>query len=338
MVNNMKEKKLINIRALAILLVVLGHSIILYSSSWNLYETTNNAPFLDIIKKIISSYQMPLYFSLSGYLFYYTCLKNKKPIEFIVDKIKRLIIPFIFVGAFYMVPLKMILKVPGYKGTYFKVIFDNLVKLNQTGHLWFLISLFIIFIIFFTISKIIKIDKKDKLHIAIDMLILLVTLLFSIKSSFFKHILLKTALYRVFKYLFWFYLGFCLNKYFSFGKKDDAYKKIYVPYLCLLTGCLAVYRLYNSSFIVKALSTLCVVILPYIIMPSKTNKVTEYLDRNSMGMFLFHSPLIYISFTYYPNINPILMVFINFVCFGFLASLLAELIRKTPLKFMIGEK
>ena len=57
-----------------------------------------------------------------------------------------------------------------------------------------------------------------------------------------------------------------------------------------------------------------------------------------MGMFLFHSPLVYISFTYYPNINPILMILINFICFGFLSSLITELIRKTPLKVIIGEK
>ena len=76
----------------------------------------------------------------------------------------------------------------------------------------------------------------------------------------------------------------------------------------------------------------------YAVTPTKTNKITEYLDRNSMGIFLFHSPLIYITFTFCPDIHPILMVVINFICFGALASLITVLLRKTPLKFVLGEK
>ena len=48
-----------NIRALAIFLVVLGHSIILYSAGWGLYETTRQAPFLSWLKRVIDILQMP---------------------------------------------------------------------------------------------------------------------------------------------------------------------------------------------------------------------------------------------------------------------------------------
>ena len=334
----MKEKKLINIRALAILIVVLGHSIIIYSSKWTLYDTVNTVHSLDLLKKIINCYQMQLFFSLSGYLFFYSCLKNKEYFTFVIDKIKRLLIPFFAVAALYVLPLKMLLKVPGFEGNYFRLFFNSFIKLNNTGHLWFLITLFIIFIIFFTLSKIIKLNKKDLKYKIVDIVILILALIISLNTSYFKSIIPDTGLYRVFEYSFWFYLGFCLNKYFSLGKKNDSYKKLYVPYLCLLTGALMIYRITHETQVIKVITTICVIILPYIIMPSKTNRVTEYLDRNSMGMFLFHSPLVYISFIYYPNINPILMVFINFICFGFLSSLITELIRKTPLKIIIGEK
>lgn len=50
-----------NIRALAILLVVLGHSIILYSTGWDLYTTTRQAPFLSWLKRVIDILQMPLF-------------------------------------------------------------------------------------------------------------------------------------------------------------------------------------------------------------------------------------------------------------------------------------
>lgn len=335
----MKEKKLVNLRALLILIVVLGHSIIIYSTTWNTYTSINEVHFLDVFKNsVINSYQMQLFFSLSGYLFYKTILKNKKYLDFVFDKFKRLLIPFLGVGLLYMTPIKMILNVPGFiKGNFFVTGFNNIIKLMNTGHLWFLTALFIIFIGFFTLSKIIKIEKIDKKHIIIDILILLFCLGVYSKTGEIKSIFPQAAIYRAASYALWFYVGFCINKYFAFGSKENAYKEWYVPYLCLLTGALVIFRINHDSGIVKLASTLSLVVTLYIIMPAKTNKVTEYLDRNSMGMFLFHSPLIYISYTFYPNINPILMVFINFVVFGFISSLLTELIRKTPFKFLIGE-
>lgn len=54
--------KIGNIRALAIILVVLGHSIILYSYDWNLYETIWKVPFLNCLKRAIDLIQMPLFF------------------------------------------------------------------------------------------------------------------------------------------------------------------------------------------------------------------------------------------------------------------------------------
>ena len=101
-----KESKLINLRAFLILSVVMGHSIILYSGSWEVYESLYEVKIFEILKKIIGFYQMPIFFSLSGYLFYYTCLKNKNFFSFVWDKIKRLIIPFICITALWITPVK----------------------------------------------------------------------------------------------------------------------------------------------------------------------------------------------------------------------------------------
>lgn len=101
-----------NIRALAILLVVLGHSIILYSSDWNLYETTWQAPFLDWVKRIIDIIQMPLFFSLSGYLFVLTH-KGGKFQKLVKNKCFRLVIPYLGIGFFWMLPIRIGV---GYKG------------------------------------------------------------------------------------------------------------------------------------------------------------------------------------------------------------------------------
>lgn len=104
------KNKIINLRFLAILLVVFGHSIIIYDPNWGIYKSVNSVPILQFIKELINIIQMPLFIFLSGFLFYYSISKinfdNKK---FIINKIKRIIIPFIIFGILYLLPVRHIL-------------------------------------------------------------------------------------------------------------------------------------------------------------------------------------------------------------------------------------
>lgn len=339
MVNEMKrETKLINLRAFLILSVVMGHSIILYSGSWNVYESIYEVKLFEILKKIIGFYQMPIFFSLSGYLFYYTCLKKKKIIPFVWDKIKRLIIPFICITTLWITPIKMLLDVPSHsKYSFIEYLYRNIILLKSTGHLWFLVTLFIIFIIFYILNRVFDLTEKDKKHFIIDVVLVAILGVVGLKVGFFKSLFPQTAIYRTVTYLLWFYMGFLICKYLSLGKKCDAYKHPLVPYISMLTGALIIWGLSHGGVIVKFGLRFLMILTAYLIIPSKTNKFTEFIDKNSMGMFLFHSVFIYISFTFWKDINPFLMVFINFVLFGGASILMTILIRKTPFKFMIGE-
>ena len=333
-----KEGKLINIRALAILSVVFSHSVIIYSKGWDLYSSIHKATLIATLKNIIGYYQMPLFFSLSGYLFYYTCQKNKGFFKFVWDKFKRVIIPFVSITLLWVIPVKMLLDVPGFVNeSYFRLALNSIFMFKSTGHLWFLISLFVIFVVYYLLNKVFKIYIKDKKHFILDGILLIITAYAAYKNSYFKTVFASVALQRVFIYFFWFYLGFLINKYLALGKKEDSYKCQFVPYLTFFTGAMVMLRLDNGSAIIKLLCTTAILFSVYYVMPSKTNKITEYLDRNSMGIYLFHSVFVYISFTFYPNINPIFMLLINFIGFGFISSIMAELVRKTPFKFILGE-
>lgn len=70
------REDIVNIRAIAIMLVALGHSIIIYSSTWNLYQTSVQAPVLDHLKNIVNMLQMPLFFSVSGFCLVFTLLRG----------------------------------------------------------------------------------------------------------------------------------------------------------------------------------------------------------------------------------------------------------------------
>ena len=57
---------------------------------------------------------MPLFFSISGFCF---CLSQNKSLnrKMILNKVKRLIIPYFTIAFLYMDPIKILLDVPGYK-------------------------------------------------------------------------------------------------------------------------------------------------------------------------------------------------------------------------------
>ena len=63
------DYKITRLRCLAIVIVVLGHSIILYDPQWGLYQTSHTVDLLMWIKRIINAFQMPLFLFLSGYCF-----------------------------------------------------------------------------------------------------------------------------------------------------------------------------------------------------------------------------------------------------------------------------
>ena len=130
------------LRVIAIILVVFGHSIILYSKDWGLYHSIYEVPVLDYLKRIINVVQMPLFFMLSGYLLNKE-VKNKITL-FLFKKTCRLLIPYILVGFFWLLPIRYLVGYSGYRGTFFlKRYFTDIILARNNGHLWFLISLFI---------------------------------------------------------------------------------------------------------------------------------------------------------------------------------------------------
>ena len=72
-------------------------------------------------------------------------------------------------------------------------------------------------------------------------------------------------------------------------------------------------------------------------MPKRTFSIIEKIDKNSFGIYLIHSPLIYITYAYMSDMNPMSVVIMNFVIFGAIAFWITELLRKMHLGVVIGE-
>ena len=61
------------------------------------------------------------------------------------------------------------------------------------------------------------------------------------------------------------------------------------------------------------------------------------IGRNSYGIYLFHSPMIYITFTFWKDINPFFVFMINFCLFGTIALIISLVLKKSNFKFIVGE-
>lgn len=335
---NKRQYWIDNIRAIAIILVVIGHSIILYSSSWSIYKTNISAPYFDILKRIINVIQMPLFFALAGYLFYTTMRKRTLKTIFI-DKLKRLMIPFLIFSFFWLLPIRLLIKYPNYQNQ--NLLKDIIVKKillgADNGHLWYLPTLFLCFISY---SIIIMIEEK----------------LFNRKNRFLnrwggkykKHylnlflgvmayvaqIVLNMPQYIEYlaQYFFWFSLGVLIREK-NFECRSEEYR-IVMSILCLCST--IIYLCYPNLLLINISSVLWVLTF-FSIRFNKNNKLLAIISENSFGIYLFHSPLVYITYTYCSNSIPILVFTLNFFVWGGFSLLFSVLLRKSKLKIVLGE-
>lgn len=330
-----KSKKINNLRVLAIILVVLGHSIIIYSSSWDLYKTSNKVIFLDYFKKIIDIIPMPLFFAISGYLFYYSHKKYHNFIVFTIKKFKRLMVPFFCVGIFYLLPIRRLINYPGYiDKTFFDIFISNFLKASDIGHLWYLPALFFTFLISEVILFIFENIPYICEHIEIFFMIISIILYFMGYRIAFSYPPLMSS----YSYIIWFSLGYFVNKWN--GIFNSIYNNKLIIIILVLTNIIGLVYCglgNNVRVIVNLGIRILTIINLFELIPNSTNKLLDKLGENSFGIYLFHSPLVYITFTYIPNINPLIMFILNFFVFGLISLLISLLIRNTKFKFILGE-
>ena len=321
---NNKNYNIVFLRFLAILIVVFGHSIIIYDPGWAYFTTSVKSNFLMNTKHIINVIQMPLYFAISGYVFYYTISKKSSKLQLITNKFKRLIIPYIVFSFILVIPIRYIFKYESYNGNSFIYnIWYNIILGHDCGHLWFLLTLFLMMIPFIFINK-----NSSKL---VDIIIFFLVATLNIISYKFTQYANYITYYSVY-----FYLGLLLNKY-PFKKKLNIIF-ILIPLLMLV-----VFNHYTLAdyvlFVLKLLLLLFILIIMFNINFENFGKITiiNNIANNSYGIYLFHSPSIVFMFYYFPKVHPLITILVNFFILGFLSYIITSLIKKSKIKFIIGE-
>lgn len=325
----MKKIKYIDIsRAIAIILIVLGHTIV-------------HSEHCKLIFKFLYSFHVIMFFILSGYTF--DVKKNEKTKKFIWKKFKRIMIPYFIWSLLFLIPYILFGSDIGnelntnssfnIKQQIVNIIYGNgnSSALKQNTSLWFLPALFSMEIIYYFIIYYINKFKINKIIIIIPLL--LISYLINHFMNFYLPWGINTAL--VIGILF--YIGYICKEYDLFTK--DKVFKIKNIIIIFIIGVFSFYFNdtvscidYDYGILTYALiSGLCISIsLIYVSFKISRNSILEYIGKNTMGILIFHKIIILIFQTKLGIITN-LLISSNFI----LEILLGVLISTISILFSI---
>lgn len=363
-VYNKSEKNIYTydiLRVIATLLVILSHcsyyNIITKYGGINYGEKLNFIHGDTIIHiifshlvKFIYTFHMPLFIGLSGSLFYIQ-MKNgrfKSISTLIINKSKRLLIPFFVITFIYSIPIKYI---SGYFKNSNNLLEDIIVGqflIQGNTYLWFLPTLFLCFIFIYISEKYINISSNYK----IILLIFLNILSYSIPIMIIRY---------VFQYLIWFYLGFLfesIREKIDYTLEDNKYLWVIILLSMIILYIITNIDLFGDYLLVKIIYKFIMIFiailgcfLMYILSfkiskldISKTLIFTELL-KTSLGLYLYSDPINYlVLFVIYKlsnlsmfssEVGSSIIIIIRFITTLFVAFFITKILQKLKIKYIV---
>lgn len=307
-------------KGIAIILVVLGHTILGFQSA-NMFVEYNN--FFDYINFTIYSFHMPLFFIISGYT-YFKFEKVKSNYEYKLLLRKKgldLLIPY-FIFCSIQILIKSIISGSTNNSVSIKDII--LLPIVPQEQFWFLYTLFFIITIVTFID--LKLNKKN---ILLVFLIVLNMIEIHMKDIVF-------AITSVCVYAIYFYVGILFAK--GYIDKILNFKNKYV-----IVTIIALYSIFNIfiyninininierfiSLILALLGSFMIIIITQI---SLNNTVINYIGKYSYEIFLLHTIFgsgIRIILIKIFNISSIGIHFISAIIFSILTPIIIGIISK----------
>lgn len=278
---------------------------------------------------------------MSGYIFQYLKYekdKYQKFLLFIVNKAKRLLVPYAFVAIIWVIPISYAL----FSYTSKDIIFKYLLCTGPS-QLWFLWMLFDIFCFVWIISNWLK---NDFIAIFISCIAWLIGY---VCGTRFPNIF---CIWTAFNYLPFFILGMKLrekNTCFLYKVPTILFVfmqlVLFVVYQITSSNSTILYRLVNlialySAHILGALMSFFVLRWLAEKVDWKNNKLFMMFSKYSMIIYLFHQQIIYVTIIWLNGkVNPYVHSFVNFLVALVLSSFISALLMKFKVtRILIGEK
>lgn len=318
-------------KVITILLVVIAHATRMYTDV-GVIHPVNKSTILALFTTYIYKFHMPLFIFISGCVYGY-CInfgKYTKNKLFIKNKLKRLIIPYIFFGLFYVAPVMELLKLDN-QG-YLKYVWNGIILSYDSRHLWYVLALFWIFIIAMIFKPLLN---KSKI------IIMCVSFILYILSNKIPSVF---QISQAMHYQLYFFIGVIFNEYYD--KIVVFINKLSFILLALPVILLGMFKFnpnwitnlgyeFVGMFMIISLSIFFLNKLPFV-METYFYKV---IDKNMFGLYLFHPMIIYVLFYFLGgyNINPILLTLGISIVSIIISILATKIMRKIKLGIFIGE-
>ena len=321
---------------------VLSQYLVLGGGSW-----LDNQPVifkskaLSILSVWLNTFHIYGFTLVSGYIFQYLKYekdKYQKILLFIINKAKRLLVPYVFVAIIWVIPISCVLF--SYTS---KDIILKYVLCTGPSQLWFLWMLFDVFCFAWIISNWLKNDFIAILISCISWLIGYVC------GTCFPNIF---CIWTAFNYLPFFILGMKLRE----KSACFLYKLPSILFILMQLLLFAIYELTlsNSAILYKLLNLIALysahvfgALMSFFVLQWlaekvdwKNNGLFMFFSKYSMTIYLFHQQIVYFTIIWLNGkINPYIHVFVNFVIALTLSSIISILLMKfKTTRILIGEK
>lgn len=339
-----KERELKNtsfVKTILMVLIVFYHSIIFLNGKW--FTVINIAPGNRCVRYIIdwlNSFHIYAFTLVSGYLFFYVKYERKgynSFIPFVVNKVKRLVIPYLFVTVVWAVPIYIFFFKPS-----LSTVIRRFVLGENPNQLWFLLMLFGVFVIAWPLSDLSV--KKYSFWIPI-----IIFIIGKVAAHYFPNFF---QIWTAFRYFLFFYIGFKIRQNWDkFINRISCWLyvliDIFLFVMCLLgeskQGCIwsvLGVGLDVSLNIVGALMAWRVLQSLSNVFDWTESKIILFLNERSMIVYLFHQQIIYFVIFYLNGvINQYCIVISNFIVSITISLVIATILLKSNVtRFLTGEK
>lgn len=322
------------LKVMAILCVVIGHVTIQFTSD---RHPEQNTFIPQVITYIIYLFHMPLFMAISGAIYQVGAMKGKYDnfSKFIVNKGKRLLVPYLFVGFVFLFPVLNFLQYGTINCVDISKAYDSLVLCHDTRHLWYLIALFWIFI-FHYLMKYFKIP---------DWILLIGSIILALIASVWK-----------FPDLFCVNMAIGYYPYFLLGiilaQKHGTIKSLILSIVCVFICSIIIYLqdLYVIDRLCSLLMTIGIVIMivtccrrfmkdkKSLYLSIKSHPLFLWLLDYSFVIYLFHEIVVMIYHKITFGVHWGIVLVSSFILSIVVSIIIGKTIRSIMLNALIGEK
>lgn len=335
------------IKTAVTVLVVIGHTAVMYTAN-SAFPCASGSRLLVFLTDVLYSFHMPAFFLTAGCVFSF-CLRSGKyrtfP-SFLLNKGKRLLIPYFAFGTFLVVPVVFFCGLSG--SSLPQSWLRDILLASQPRHLWYLAALFWIFLTAYAAKRLTKrsfllFGLSAALYFLLYRLlpweIFGVTNLLQLKNA---------ALYQLY-----FFAGIAVDTHFTQLKNlllrlrwlllllpaavcGIAFVPGQTPLGAVTADCFTkpAAGLLGSLMCVAA----AVFLTEYVPRLFET-RLYRWLKRNAFGIYLIHAMLLYVLYRFVSPlpVSPWLMVAAAPAAAIAVSGWLTELLRFLRLGFLIGE-